>query len=92
MPRTITCQTITIDLTSEGGLHNRFVLPAYTRDPVEFDRLMEKTSLEYMNGQLANGTQSSTADFILYLITMAAREPRTMTAPDDTEATDGDTD
>jgi hypothetical protein len=81
--KTIKCSTVKIDITDLQGHIVTFTVPAYTVPEIEFCHRVEKLLDTYTAASKANGDQVSLGDFVLWMITLAANDPKEITIKGD---------
>lgn len=77
--KTIKCSTVKIDITDMRNNVVSFTVPAYTVPEIEFTARMEKLLDTYIAASKMEGDQMSLGDFILWLIVLAANDPKEIT-------------
>lgn len=76
--KTITCETMLVDLCAEDGSVTSHVLPAFTVPPSTLRSRILEIMDEYISRSEATKNEVSLADFALYLISHAENDPREM--------------
>lgn len=79
MSEKIKCSTVKIDITDIRGNIRSFVIPAYTVPELDFCHRIEKLLDAYVAASKTNGDPVSLGDFALFIIAMAATDPKEMT-------------
>lgn len=82
----IDCETVTVRVGSVP-----ITVPAYTVPGNELRKRIAGIVETYLQRSAIAKCQTSLGDFALYVLTRAAEDPRSQSAPDDTEDTDGET-